>query len=82
MAKGSSAVVISCDKFDFYRKFLEFIRPVKPVSELRNKQLDVLAALLWKRGEISNQVTNSSLIPQLLFSTDVRDSILKTCSIS
>jgi hypothetical protein len=82
MAKGNSAVVINSGRFDFYKNYLNFLKPINPISQLRNKQLEVLAALLYKREEISKRVNDLSLIPKLLFSADVRESILEMCHIS
>ena len=82
MAKGCSAVVIHSDRLDFYKNFLNFLKPIHPISKLRNKQLEVLSALLYKRAEISEKVTDPALIPKLLFSADTREDVLKMCGIS
>jgi|GEM_PF-5895507 len=82
MAKGNSVIIIDANKLDFYKNFLDFLRPISPINKLRNKQLLILAALLYKRNDISSKVVDAALIPKILFSTDVRDSIIKTCSIS
>jgi hypothetical protein len=83
MAKGNSAVNIPCSSmFDFYKKYLMFIKPLNPISKLGDKHLEILAALLVKRYEICKSLKDESLIPKLLFSTDVRDAVRTTCNIS
>ena len=83
MAKGSSAVNIPCSgMFDFYKKYLLFIKPLNPISKLGDKHIDILATFLVKRHEICKSVKDESLIPKLLFATDVRESIREACKIS
>jgi len=83
MPKGSSAINIPCSgMLDFYKKYLLFIRPLKPISMLGNKQLEVLTAFLVKRHEIAESVKDEAIIPKLLFSNDVRKAIMESCNIS
>jgi hypothetical protein len=83
MAKGTSAANIPCSSmYDFYKKYLLFIRPLNPVSKLGDKHIDILSAFLAKRYEISKVVSSDKVIPKLLFSTEVRDSIREMCNIS
>lgn len=82
MAKGSAVIVIDSDKIDFYKNYLQFMKPVSPISKLRNKQLEVLAMFLYERGEISKKVTDQSLIPKILFAPDTRNRIIELANIS
>jgi len=83
MAKGSSAVNVPCeDMFGFYKKYLLFIRPLHPVSRLGDQQIDILACLLTKRFEICKTLKDVHLIGKLLFSLEVRNSIMESLGIS
>ena len=83
MAKGNSAIVINSNNlFKFYRYWLEFMRPLDPIAQLSPKQLEVLATFLYKRNEIEKGVVDEKLITKLLWSVDVRNSILESASIS
>jgi len=82
MAKGNSAIVIDSDRIDFYKHFLNFMKPINPISKLQNKQIEILASLLYKRWEIEQKVNDYTLIPKLLFSIDSRNDIMKMCGIT
>jgi len=82
MAKGSSAIVIKSDRLNFYKHWLQFIKPLTPVNKLRDKELEILAAFLYKREELSNRVKDVTLVTQLLFSQEIRESIMQICKVS
>ena len=59
-----------------------FMSPLKPISLLRNKHIEILSVLLVKRYEILKSIKDPSLLPKLLFSIDVRDAIKESTNIS
>ena len=83
MIKGNSSIVIPCSTtLDFCKRWFAFMAPVEPISQLGRKPLELLTYLLCKRCEIAKAVNDESLIPKLLFSTDVRDALVESCNIS
>jgi hypothetical protein len=81
--KGSSAISIPCDgEMDFYIKCLSFMKPLYPVSKLPFKQIETLAAILCKRRELTKLVKDENMIPRLLFSTEVKNAVMKLAKLS
>ena len=82
MAKGRSGIGIHVGKMDFYKYYLGFIKPIHPINKLKNKQLEVLAVLMYERAEIESKISDPSLIPKLLLSSEVKEKILKQFHLS
>lgn len=76
--KSSSRLKVSPDG-DFFRLWVEFL---KPVHNLSKKEMEVLAALLKERYELSKTISNSDTVDKVLLSPDVRHQISEECDIT
>lgn len=66
------------DKVRFFRVWLIILQPF---LKLRNKELDLLAALLYERYEISLLVKNKEMLDEILFSSKIKKKIMKDLNI-
>lgn len=57
---------------NFYRNWLRFMRPM---NKLTDKEIDVLAALLLKRFELSKSIIDSNVLDTILLGTEVKKQI-------
>lgn len=57
---------------DFFRVWTEFL---KPVHKLPNREMDVLAAFLKRRYELSSVINNTDLLDKVLMSEDTKKQI-------
>lgn len=64
---------------DFFRVWVEFL---KPIHNLTNKEMDVLAAFLKKRYELGKVITDSEVLDSVLMSEGTKKSIRLTCGIT
>lgn len=63
---------INVDKKKF---FLSWLTLLKPYHKLRNKQMEFLSVILYKRYELGKKVKDEDLLNKLLFDTDTRKEI-------
>ena len=65
-------------KVMFFRVWLIILQPF---LKLRNKELDLLASLLYHRHLISIEVKNKDMLDELLFSVKIKKKIMKELGI-
>ena len=59
---------------NFFRVWLEFL---KPIHHLRNSEMDVAAALLELRHELSSKIEDEKILDKEILSTKSREYIMK-----
>lgn len=64
---------------DFFRVWVEFL---KPIHNLTSKEMDVFAAFLKKRYELSKVITDSEVLDSVLMSETSKREIRETCKIT
>jgi len=64
---------------DFFKNWLIFLRPY---HELTDRQIDLAASFLKKRYELSKDITNESLLDEVLMSESKKKEIIADCDIS
>lgn len=64
---------------DFFRAWVEFL---KPVHNLTNREMDVLAVFLKERYELSKVITDSDVLDSVLMSENTKRRIREVCGIS
>lgn len=63
---------------DFFRVWVEFL---KPIHNLTNKEMDVLAAFLKKRYELGKVITDTEVLDSVLMSENTKKEIREQCGI-
>lgn len=61
---------------DFFRVWVEFL---KPIHNLTNKEMDVLAAFLKKRYELGKVITDNDVLDNVLMSESTKRQIREQC---
>jgi len=64
---------------NFFRIWLELMRPM---HKLTSKEIEVLAAFLQKRLELSKSIIDSNLLDQTLLGTEIRKQIREELNLS
>jgi len=64
---------------DFFRAWVEFL---KPVHNLTSREMDVLAAFLKKRYELSNVIIDADTLDTVLMSEGTKREIREECGVS
>lgn len=64
---------------DFFRAWVEFL---KPVHNLTNREMDVLALFLKERHELSKVITDSDVLDSVLMSEGTKRKIRERCGVS
>lgn len=64
---------------DFFRVWVEFL---KPIHNLTNKEMDVLAAFLKKRYELGKVITDSDVLNNVLMGEGTKRQIREECGIT
>ena len=64
---------------DFFRVWVEFL---KPVHNLTNKEMDVLAAFLKKRYDLGKVITDTDVLDNVLMGEGTKRQIRESCSIT
>lgn len=64
---------------DFFRYWVEFLRPL---HELTNREMDVLAEFLKVRYNLSKEIINTDRLDRVLMSEETKRDIRNTCDIS
>lgn len=63
----------------FFRIWLEYLTPL---HKLTNREKDVLAAFLKARFELSNSITDETLLDKVLMSDDIKAKVKAECGVS
>lgn len=74
------AIYIKADGKKFYRKFLSVLKSVPPISDLRPKELDVLAELLYQMDKYGDYPYSD--MKKIVFSADTRKEMRDNVGIS
>ena len=64
---------------DFFRVWVEFL---KPIHNLTSREMDVLAAFLKKRYELSKDIMNEDRLDKVLMSQEVKRQVWESCGIN
>lgn len=64
---------------DFFRVWVEFL---KPLHKLANREMDVLAAFLKKRYELSKVITDSDVLDSVLMNENTKKDIRQTLNMA
>lgn len=64
---------------DFFRVWVEFL---KPIHNLTNKEMDVLAAFLKKRYELGKVITDTEVLDNVLMGEGTKKQIREECKIT
>ena len=64
---------------DFFRVWVEFL---KPIHNLTNKEMDVLAAFLKKRYELGKVITDPDVLDTVLMGENTKKQIREDCKIT
>ena len=64
---------------DFFRAWVEFL---KPIHNLSKKEMDVLAVFLKKRWELGKVITDQDTLNKVLMSRETRSEIRSICGLS
>lgn len=58
----------------FFRLWLDFL---KPFHKLRNKEIEVLSLLLYKRYLLKKKISDNAIVDKYLFDREIREEITK-----
>ena len=64
---------------DFFRYWVDFLRPL---HELTNREMDVLAEFLKTRYNLNKEIINDDRLDRVLMSEETKRSIRTTCGVS
>ena len=78
MVNSNSELDIS-PQGDFFRVWAEFL---KPVHRLTNREMDVFAAFLKKRYELSKAISDPDVLDRMLMSEGVKKQIREQCHLA
>ena len=70
---------LSDKRRNFFRLWLELM---KPMHKLTSKEIEVLAAFLQKRLELSKSIIDSNILDQTLLGTEIRKQIREELGLS
>lgn len=77
--KVDSVIKIPTTLDDFFRYWLEFL---KPFHQLTGREIDVATALLKQRYELSKVITDDNILDKVVMSDDTRKIVRETCNLS
>ncbi len=66
-------------KGSFFRRWFEFLEPIHKLTE---REMDVIAALVKQRYELSKVVFDEDLLDKIVMSEDSRKKVMRECNIS
>lgn len=72
MSNNINIKTLNVNKKKFFTYWLKFL---KPYHHLRNKELELLALLLIKRHELSQKISDDSLVDIMLFERKTREEL-------
>jgi len=79
MFKPSSVVRVTTDLNDFFKKWLIFL---KPYHELTERQIDLAAAFLKARYELSKVISDEAILNENVMSESTRRKVREECGIT
>lgn len=68
------------EEIDFFKWWC--IICLKPFINLTNREMDVLAAFLRKRWELSKKISDPAILDTMSMSEDVKNKVLEECNIT
>lgn len=76
----NSTIIRIPTKFNlqFFKYWVEILRPVHHINP---KDCEVLAALLFKRYQLSQKINDATLLDQVLMSNEIRKEVREECNI-
>lgn len=77
--KVDSVIKIPTTLDDFFRYWLEFL---KPFHQLTGREIDVATALIRKRYELSKVITDDNILDKVVMSDDTRKIVREECNLS
>lgn len=81
LPKPNNVVTIPAkvDSLDFYKWWCIFLRPF---IKLTDREIDVIASFLKQRHELSNDISNPTLLDNVLMSEDTKKKVIEECHIT
>ena len=79
MKNPDNVILVPCTKKSFFYKWLEFL---KPFHKLTNREMEIAAAFLAKREELSKVISDSTILDTMLMSEDTKRKIREECNIT
>jgi len=76
MQNSNTNINVQSFKVDKEKFFIMWLMILQPFLKLRNKELELLAKLLYHRYLISLEVKNKEMLDELLFSSKIKKKIL------
>lgn len=77
--KVNSVIKIPTTLDDFFRYWLEFL---KPFHQLTGREIDVATALIRQRYELSKVITDDNILDKVVMSDDTRKIVREECNLS
>lgn len=77
--KVDSIIKIPTTLDDFFRYWFEFL---KPFHQLTEREIDVAAALIKQRYELSKVITDNNILDKVVMSDDTRKIVRERCNLS
>lgn len=78
MIKPSSIIQVPTSFDDFFKNWLILL---KPFHELTDRQMDLAAAFLKERYELSKVITDETLLDENVMGANIRKKLLEECDI-
>ena len=79
MKNPDNVILVPCTKSSFFYKWLEFL---KPFHKLTNREMEIAAAFLAKREELSKVISDATILDTMLMSEDTKRKIREECNIT
>lgn len=79
MRKPDNVTVVPTNSKTVFRKWLEFMRPY---HKLTDREMDVAAAFIRHRYELSKVISDENILDNVLMSNDIKKKILNECGIT
>lgn len=76
--KVDSVIKIPTTLSGFFRHWFEFL---KPLHQLTGREIDVAAALVQHRHELSKAISDEALLDKVVLSNDTRKLIMEECNL-
>lgn len=77
--KVDSVIKIPTTLDDFFRYWLEFL---KPFHQLTGREIDVATALIRQRYELSKVIADDNILDKVVMSDDTRKIVREECNLS
>ena len=79
MGRNTNIVRVPVLNGEFFRYWLDFLQHF---HKLTAREMDVLAALLQERHELSKVIKDEDILDKVLFSDDIKKKIKETCNMN